>query len=782
MGHNLLLLLMFNICSIRCDPGHVLLPTLTLSVGNGNFDSTHTEDLATDGNHDTYALANPYSSGGAVTITCKFQKKYRVKSVKTWVTTDMRSVRGKLFDGTQDKRTLSSLDGNNNQPRTENMDDDGDRIIFERQGEIQLREVEVRIKDNRNFRDCSTITIAEILHATTTSIGPVTSGTEITFRCLFGGSIRTTTCFDGDIGPVICPQVSVDSCALPTSIEHGSTTATGYKIASGQTIELTCDATAGETKDITCNIGTWTPELICPVIYIWNDWGAWSVCSDDCGGTKERSRTCTDPSNERCDGDATESQACNLHACKKVDGSWSDWEDWSGCRDDCGGTRERTRTCTAPSNGGAQCVGDATESEACDVHACKACTIPEAPVENRVLDPSSGGKHSSAAIKISCFGKPAIYSYCRDGVWDPELVCPGWSDYGEWSGCSATCGTGTRARIRICTNPAPVHIGLDCPEAGNTESEDCNQQDCPVDGGWSVWGAWSTCSADCGGGSRSRTRTCTNPVTSHGGAECVGENTESEDCNQQDCPARERLAGEIVPVRAEQSRTKDDNEQQNGAVRAIDLDKTTWSKNQADNGASWFELTLDKVHCVEQVVWSRYNLDPYEEEIHATWTCSQTDCSVCNGGKCSGYSLTVYSGEAALDNLPSITDCKYGDKVKVESNNGAFSITEIAVTEKQGECAPGTAKTTPETACEACPLNTLSLGGHGPCVPCPEGQYTQTTGQSTACMLCAAGTYKTIAMSTCATCPNNSSSKEGAVTCDCELGIALMRVGVCVGE
>lgn len=49
-----------------------------------------------------------------------------------------------------------------------------------------------------------------------------------------------------------------------------------------------------------------------------------------------------------------------------------------------------------------------------------------------------------------------------------------------------------------------------------------------VDGGW---GDWGSCSADCGGGTQ--TRSCDNPAPSGGGDDCVGE--ASQACNTDDC-------------------------------------------------------------------------------------------------------------------------------------------------------------------------------------------------------------------------------------------------------
>ncbi len=58
---------------------------------------------------------------------------------------------------------------------------------------------------------------------------------------------------------------------------------------------------------------------------------------------------------------------------------------------------------------------------------------------------------------------------------------------------------------------------------------------CVVDGGWSDFGDWSECSATCGGAIKERRRTCTSPPPSNGGACCVGDNVEAERCNTESC-------------------------------------------------------------------------------------------------------------------------------------------------------------------------------------------------------------------------------------------------------
>ena len=62
----------------------------------------------------------------------------------------------------------------------------------------------------------------------------------------------------------------------------------------------------------------------------------------------------------------------------------------------------------------------------------------------------------------------------------------------------------------------------------------------PVDCIWGEWGEWSTCSATCGGGSTTRTRTEATPE-SNGGAPCTGSATDTAQCNLDECPGRKYL-------------------------------------------------------------------------------------------------------------------------------------------------------------------------------------------------------------------------------------------------
>ena len=61
-----------------------------------------------------------------------------------------------------------------------------------------------------------------------------------------------------------------------------------------------------------------------------------------------------------------------------------------------------------------------------------------------------------------------------------------------------------------------------------------------VDGGYGEWTLWSGCSEECGGGQRSRTRACDNPLPKGSGKDCssLGNDTEIGSCGTMPCPGK----------------------------------------------------------------------------------------------------------------------------------------------------------------------------------------------------------------------------------------------------
>ncbi|CAK0874514.1 unnamed protein product, partial [Prorocentrum cordatum] len=108
------------------------------------------------------------------------------------------------------------------------------------------------------------------------------------------------------------------------------------------------------------------------------------------------------------------------------------------------------------------------------------------------------------------------------------------SDWDEWSSCTALCGGGSRSRSRAVLVEAKDG-GEPCPQQ-TTETGACAQEACEVDCVLGDWGPWGQCSRACGGGLRQRTQQVVRPAV--GGGYCPSEQhlRDYGRCNDQSCP------------------------------------------------------------------------------------------------------------------------------------------------------------------------------------------------------------------------------------------------------
>ena len=58
-----------------------------------------------------------------------------------------------------------------------------------------------------------------------------------------------------------------------------------------------------------------------------------------------------------------------------------------------------------------------------------------------------------------------------------------------------------------------------------------------VNGGYSQWTSWGTCSATCGSGVQERHRHCDSPTPQFGGTDCQGPAEEMQPCLDKPCPS-----------------------------------------------------------------------------------------------------------------------------------------------------------------------------------------------------------------------------------------------------
>lgn len=240
---------------------------------------------------------------------------------------------------------------------------------------------------------------------------------------------------------------------------------------------------------------------------------AWSSCSSTCGdGTAEREVWCASGTDSDCQ---PELRPSGSQPCRNTAGCAWFKGDWSQCSVDCGrGVRSRLVEC--PSGQAEDCPGEepsATE----DCYETAACEWVAQQWSD--CDNACGAGTRSRPVLCSSGGPDADCSGQRPASAEPcyDAVGCQWA-VGDWSSCSADCGPGMRTRSVTCPSGWPEDCSAQEVEPSSTEP--CRGTSACA---WDT-AEWSGCSNDCGDGTMVRSVSC----SSGWDADCVEERPSSE--------------------------------------------------------------------------------------------------------------------------------------------------------------------------------------------------------------------------------------------------------------
>ena len=108
-----------------------------------------------------------------------------------------------------------------------------------------------------------------------------------------------------------------------------------------------------------------------------------------------------------------------------IDCVWSDWGPFGDCDQTCGaGFRHSTRTSTGPFYGGAECVGDATQKQPCNLMEELEMALESCQAENKRLKQQVNCEPSKCKITVYQEVKTVTETcqYLPDGLGDTEMM------------------------------------------------------------------------------------------------------------------------------------------------------------------------------------------------------------------------------------------------------------------------------------------------------------------------------------------------------------------------
>jgi len=163
----------------------------------------------------------------------------------------------------------------------------------------------------------------------------------------------------------------------------------------------------------------------------------------------------------------TEEETCPAVNCVQ-----SGWTNSGGCNSSTGKQSQIRTTTTAALNGGTAC-GNTTRNRNCDVN----CVMNEW-TNSGGCNSSTGKQKQTRTVKTAAqhSGTACPPNSDRVRYQDCAVNCVG--DWGAWSDCTETCGTGTQTQSWIVSKDE-INGGT-CVERGTTQKRDCNTQACHV--------------------------------------------------------------------------------------------------------------------------------------------------------------------------------------------------------------------------------------------------------------------------------------------------------------
>jgi hypothetical protein len=274
-------------------------------------------------------------------------------------------------------------------------------------------------------------------------------------------------------------------------------------------------------------------------------WSTFSVCSLSCGGGKKsQHRSVLDRNGQDICPHVNREKDCNTQPCPE-DCEMGDWDEWTQCSKTCGekGRQSRHRRIVKVNSDGGKPCQTTTEHEDCNMGPCPIhCEVsPWTKFSDCTKSCGSGSYTRTRTITKTAQHGGFVCPSLKEVEVCQWIHCPvncQMGDWGEWSVCTKSCAKGVHHRSRkILVHPQ--HGGEPC---GNVLSMNfCNTQPCPIDCVLSDWSAFSECSHTCLRGLKRRSRIVMTEAT-HGGRHCSTHRSQTRECDAGPCPVNCRVS------------------------------------------------------------------------------------------------------------------------------------------------------------------------------------------------------------------------------------------------